>query len=83
MPNTLKKLKELFKDQLDAPVEPELLSFFVQTSPGPGVANYAMKKIPPKELKALKDYTFVSFTGGTIIPIFSPPQVQDVDSNEA
>ncbi|AMQ66070.1 hypothetical protein AAY80_085 [Stenotrophomonas phage vB_SmaS-DLP_6] len=84
MSNSTKQLKEWFKDQLDAPVVPELLSFFVYTEVGKATAEYAMKKIAPKELKLLKDYVFVNYTNGVRIPIFTiPPKAEDVDSNEA
>ena len=84
MPNTIKQLKEIFKDQLNAPVAPELLSFFVYHSPGPGVCEYKAQRIAPNELKLLKDHVFSKYTTGVILPIFSlPPKAQDVDSNEA
>lgn len=87
MPNTTKQLKELFKEQLDAPIAPiapELLSFFVYEQVDHATANYSMKKIAPKELKLLKDHVFLKHTDGVAIPIFTlPPKAPDVDSNEA
>lgn len=84
MPNTTKQLKELFKEQLDAPIAPELLSFFVYEQVDHATAKYSMKKIAPKELKLLKDHVFLKHTDGVAIPIFTlPPKAPDVDSNEA
>lgn len=83
MSNTIKKLKEIFDRQLDAPVKPEFLNYFLYET-SPGLEEYKMQKIALKDLKELKDHVFVKNTEGVnIIPIFSPPQVQDDNSNEA
>lgn len=92
MSNTIKQLKEWFKDQLDAPMTPEFLLYYVyeetvEEERGDGVRRsvekYTANTIAPKDLKLLKDHELKSLSSYPVIPIFTLPKVQDDNSTEA
>lgn len=91
MSNTIKQLKEWFKDQLDAPVAPEFLLYYVfnetveeeRNGIKRTVQKYTAETIAPSDLKLLKDHELKTLTVNPIIPVFTLPKVQDDDSTEA